>query len=81
MLDIRELRSGVLSAVLFSAFISRALGLIAGRGGLWSLLVFSGVQGSMLGLFTISEQLWALYACAILFGWAMEGFSQFIQWQ
>ncbi len=66
----------VLSAVLFSAFISRAifLGLIAGRiGGLWSLLVFSGVQGSMLGLFTISEQLWALYACAILFGLGYGG--------
>ena len=66
----------VLSAVLFSAFISRAifLGLIAGRiGGLWSLLVFSGVQGSMLGLFIICEQLWALYACAILFGLGYGG--------
>ena len=66
----------VLSAVLFSAFISRAvlLGLIAGKiGGLWSLLVFSGVQGAMLGLFTIVDQLWTLYACAILFGLGYGG--------
>jgi MFS family permease len=66
----------VLSAVLFSAFISRAalLGLIAGRiGGLWSLLMFSGIQGAMLGMFTLSEQLWALYTCAVLFGLGYGG--------
>jgi len=66
----------VLSSVLFSAFICRAvvLGLLAGKiGGLWSLLVFSGIQGAMLGVFTMVDQLWALYLCAILFGLGYGG--------
>ena len=66
----------VLSTVLFSAFLSRAilLGLIADRiGGVWSLLIFSSVQGLMLGLFIIADNLWILYVCAVLFGLGYGG--------
>ena len=65
----------VLSAVLFSAFISRAifLRLIAGRiGRLWSLLI-SGVQGSMLGLFTISNNFGHCTRVRFCLAWAMGG--------
>ena len=68
--------AGVLSVMLMSAFVSRAVcvGLLADSiGGLRALLIFCGVQAAMLAVFTTVEGLAALYAVAILFGLGYGG--------
>ena len=68
--------AGVLSIMLMSAFVSRAVcvGLLADSiGGLRALFIFCGAQAVMLAAFTMVEGLVALYVVAILFGFGYGG--------
>ena len=68
--------AGVLSLMLMSAFVSRAVfvGLLADNiGGLRALFAFCGVQAVMLAAFTTVEGLVALYVVAVLFGLGYGG--------
>ena len=68
--------AGVLSLMLMSAFVSRAVcvGLLADNiGGLRALFVFCAAQAVMLGAFTMVEGLAALYVVAVLFGLGYGG--------
>ena len=68
--------AGVLSVMLMSAFVSRAVcvGLLADSiGGLRALFIFCGAQAVMLAAFTTVDGLVALYAVAILFGLGYGG--------
>ena len=68
--------AGVLSVMLMSAFVSRAVcvGLLADNiGGLRALFVFCGGQAVMLGAFTMVDGLVALYVVAVLFGLGYGG--------
>ena len=66
----------VLSVMLMSAFVSRAVfvGLLADNiGGLRALFIFSGTQAAMLAAFTAVHGLAELYVVAILFGLGYGG--------
>ena len=66
----------VLSVLLMSAFISRAIfvGLLADNiGGLEALLIFSGIQAATLAAFSMFDGLYALYGIAIAFGFGYGG--------
>ena len=68
--------AGVLSVMLMSAFVSRAVcvGLLADSiGGLRALFIFCGAQAAMLAAFTTVDGLVALYAVAVLFGLGYGG--------
>lgn len=68
--------AGVLSVMLMSAFVSRAVfvGLLADNiGGLRALFLFSGTQAAMLAAFTAVHGLAELYVVAILFGLGYGG--------
>ena len=68
--------AGVLSVMLMSAFVSRAVfvGLLADNiGGLRALFLFSGTQAAMLAAFTAVHGLAELYVIAILFGLGYGG--------
>ena len=68
--------AGVLSMMLMSAFVSRAVcvGLLADSiGGLKALFIFCGIQAAMLAAFTTVDGLVGLYVVAILFGLGYGG--------